>query len=276
MSDGVTSVNPCITVRQATEETAKPLNDKLESDVVIAINWKVEDLHGRRIESQTCSLVVGRSHKIEAVVDAKDRSYSFRLSRGTKVGLPLKAEVTVKLSPGRRRPDKYPGGDFPSRECPIHNSSGEIPSRETMSAVYGELNQELRRMRTLYETFLVVVTGGFAALVGNADAIAGAPNRRWMGVGLAVLAVVVIFLLWQVAVRYNKTSFWISNIETAMGMTGESLSGPILVRKVEKWRSGGRLHFVWAGMLMIYTLALGYFAWAFLWQGPQQIFHWPN
>jgi len=138
-----------------------------------------------------------------------------------------------------------------------------------MTTVYSELNQELRRMRTLYETFLIVVTGGFAALVSQADKILGSPAyRHWMGWGILLLAVIVAFLVWQIATRYNRTTSWLENLETALGLRVGTLPGPLIADDVPRWRKGHRGHFVWALMLMAYTVVLGILAVFLLYRTP--------
>ncbi len=141
-----------------------------------------------------------------------------------------------------------------SQSVQIH----QLHTPQGMTAVYGEYNQELRRIRTLYESLIFVITAGFATLVSNADRIVGSQSaRRIMGIGMLLLALIIDYLVWHVAIRYNKLAAGIYNLEVAFGLRGGALPTPLLVEGVPKYTKEHRGNFIWAFMLMGYTFVLG-------------------
>ncbi len=232
------------------------LTSPLVKDAVFALSWNFADLGQRQVLQQECSIKLSDTHALVVEVGPGLRKFSFRLSAGTHFDPAiLSARVRARLLP------HPPDPEVVEHSLAIQYPSALLPEREAMTAVYSELNQELRRMRTLYETFLVVVTGGFATLVSQANKILGSPTyRRWMGWGILVLAAIVAFLVWQVATRYNRTTSWLENLETALGLRVGTVPGPLMTDEVPRWRTGHRGHFVWALMLMVYTVMLGILA----------------
>jgi hypothetical protein len=239
------------------------LSSPLAHDVLIAIKWAFNNLGARTIEQQECKLQLDAAHGLHVLVSNDDRAFTFRLSAGTHLTNPLTAEVRTRLSHDPANPPDHAHGtvliEFPS---------SVVPERETMTAIYGELNQELRRMRTLYESFLVVVTGGFATLVSKASSIVGYPHRGWMGWGVFVLALIVIYLLWQVAPRYRKITHWTANLETALGLRSGTIPPVLLSEEGSWWRKGDWRHTLWAVGLTVYTFFLGLFAVLVLYGNP--------
>ena len=140
-------------------------------------------------------------------------------------------------------------------------------------------------MRTLYETFLIVVTGGFATLVSKADSIAGSqPERVWMARGVIGLALIVVYLLWQVAPRYRRSSKWIKNLECALGLRAEGRPAVLMpedpsllpINKVNLktwrdswWNKDAWLHTTWALLLTGYTLFAGFFSFRVIQKAPE-------
>jgi len=249
-------------LRQAQTSTYQ-LPAVLTEDVIIALEW---DQVAPPTVVEGCTLyleAVGvAARRIDVLIDPGENKFKFYLSRGTRLTLPLTAKLVTN-----------PAGAVPALPD-IRRASGVIPQREAITSVYSELNQELRRMRTLYETYLVVVTGGFATLVSKADVIVGAPHRGLMGWALVLLALIVSYLVWQVASRYTRTSISIENLETSLGLREGAMAWPLLVgakplrpfREYWKslWTKATRWHTVWALLLIGYTVALGALAGAFL------------
>lgn len=194
-------------------ELASPLQD----DTAIVLQWSVQDEHSRPVQSQSCSLTFSAGAPLVVEVPASDRRCSFRLGKGTRVTLPLRAEVTVNL-----------GARNPHAAAPLSGTvetrvkSTNDPDSDASKTVYGELNQELRRSRTLYETFLVVVTGALATVFSKRSDIAGA-HRPSIIVGLVALALIVIYMIWQVAERYRKIVASLNDFERSWGLR----SGPV-------------------------------------------------
>jgi hypothetical protein len=253
---------PSLRLTQTTP-SATQLSSPLAHDAMISLQWE-KDLEGRQASSQKCVLELDTLHALNVPLPIDADSYTFRLAKGTLIGS-ARASVHIELKATQNAP-----ATPITSSVNITHASGVVPEREALTSVYEELNEELRRMRTLYETYLVVVTGGFATLVSKTDAIVGAPNRKWMAIGLAVLAGIVSYLLWQVSSRYNKVTVWTSNIETALGLRAGANAFPIMGNKIPRWRKGGKAHTLWAFALIGYTLALGGLALGLLWVQPNK------
>lgn len=228
------------------------LNDALRRDIVIYLSWNVALDPQDSILSQDCTLTLGGDHQLNVSVAPGARKFAFHLSAGTLLGANVEARVRVTVRPPQGAPL-----DVLSQPLEIRFPSAEVPVLGAMTAVYSDLNQELRRMRTFYESFLVVVTGGFATLVSKADAIAGARNRGWLGLGVALLTVIIIWLMWQVATRYNEHMMRAENIETALGFRARAVPASIIQDKEDRFREGQKGHTIWVLALIVYTLILG-------------------
>jgi hypothetical protein len=254
-------------LRQA-QTTTFQLGALLTQDVIIVLEW---DPVPAPAVVQGCKLYLepppagggAVRRAVDVLIDPGENKFSFHLSKGTRLTPPLTAELLT--NPAAAAP--------PSID--IGFASGGIPQREAITTVYTELNQELRRMRTLYETYLVVITGGFATLVSKADAFVGpsARYRQGMGAVLFLLALIVSYLMWHVGNRYNRTSASIKNLETGLGLRGGAAPWPLIVdvvppRPGDKWwqlwkrfeKDDHRRHIVWAVLLITYTVALGVLA----------------
>src|SRR3974390_391897 len=175
-------------IRQPQERTSLRIPALLDQDLIIGLEGDAPTASG---VLQGCKLIEsGGAHTVADVQLAPDATgFVFHLTKGTKLWVPLTAELVIAPVPAT------------AVSLVVPNASAVVPEREAISTVYGEQNQELRRMRTLYESYLVVVTGSFATLVSKADAIVGAPHRKWMALVLALLTAIVIYLMWQVAKR---------------------------------------------------------------------------
>jgi hypothetical protein len=270
---------PTVTVSQIQSDPMAPLDSPLSRDAIITLRWSVEDVpNGQSVGTQECTLLLEADHGITAQVDSASRNYSFRLSKGTLLStLPLRARVRVNLTA------QAAGAAIPpltSANANIEFASMLTPEREAMTAVYSELNQELRRTRTLYESFLVVVTGGIATLYAKADAIVGASHRDWMGFGVMFLALIVIYMLWHIAERYAMTTKYTNNLECALGLRQATApavimpSGtpwwPLGPKRRALWEPQARPHTAWALMLSVYTLLLAGLAGADLVESNQK------
>ena len=206
---------PAVTASQVRPSTTL-LNSPLTRDAIITLQWLVEDGH-ERVERQRSIVELAAGYALASEVDPDKRIYSFRLGKGTTLALPLTAEVRMDLA-ARTLAPAHPAMVVHSNPVQIQFPSVLVPEREAITTVYTELNQELRRTRTLYESFLVVVTGGLATLYSKRDAIVGASHREWMGGALIALVGIVIYMLWQVARRYSRNSEWTKNLECALAV----------------------------------------------------------
>lgn len=192
------------------------LASPLPEDIAIILQWSVQDEHGRPIHDQSCSLTVAAGTTLTADVPVADRKCVFRLGKGTHIAANLTAQITVNL--GAR--GAHTAGPLTSQVGIVARSISEADS-DASKTVYGELNQELRRSRTLYETFLVVVTGAMATVFSKRSDIAGAHGLS-ITVGLVSLALIVIYMIWQVAERYRKIVASLSDIERSWGLRSGS------------------------------------------------------
>ena len=224
-------------------DVTEHLVSPLRHETLLKIQWTVT---GAIVNEQTCAIQLDADprHKFTHWVDPTAREHMFHLPAGMVFDTNHLMAI-VEINPG-------PNVDRATAQ--IEYPSAVIPEREAMTAVYSEHSQELRRMRTFYETFLVVVTGGFAILVSNAASIAGSHfSLRLMGIGLLLLACIIMILVWFVATRYNRTDQWLENIEIALGLKSGPIPVPIMP-KIDKWSFRHRF---WSLALMFYTLVLG-------------------
>jgi hypothetical protein len=83
-----------------------------------------------------------------------------------------------------------------------------------------------------------------------------------------VLAGIIAFLVWRVADRYNRTKVWLNNLETALGLRVGVLPTTLITDDVKRWEKGHKSHFVWAIMLMLYTVVLGVLSAILLYKSP--------
>lgn len=224
-------------------EVTERLVSPLPHETLFKIQWTVT---GTAVTEQSCAIQLDAdpSHTFTHWVPPGAREHTFHLPAGTMFD-PNRLIAGVEINPGPNVETDTVRLEYPS---------AVIPEREAMTAVYSEHSQELRRMRTFYETFLVVATGGFAILVSKADSIAGSRFAlTLMAWGLLLLAGIIMLLVWFVATRYNRTDQWLENIEIALGLK----SGPIpvpLMPTIERWSFRHRF---WSLALMFYTLLLG-------------------
>jgi hypothetical protein len=134
----------------------------------------------------------------------------------------------------------------------IRFPSALVPEREAISTVYGELNTELRRTRTLYESFLVAVTAALATLYSKRDVIAGATHRGFILIGLGALTIIVVYMLWAVSRRYTRAIAWVGNLEKALGVRQGDPPPDLMPDEVRFWKEGAWQHTLWAIMLTAY------------------------
>lgn len=227
----------------------------LAEDAAITMQWSVHDEHTRPMLRQTCTLTLAAGRILTANVPTTDRKYTFRLTKGMQVTLPIGAQITVNLD--AQGPNPAPQAEtLNSNQLEIRSRSKNDVDGEAAKTVYGELNQELRRTRTLYETFLVVVTGALATVFSKRSDIAGA-YRPSFAYGLGFLALIVIYMIWQIAQRYRNATSAIFNLERSWGLRSTQppeypLDSP------SSWKSWlvdhAWRHTVWAIGLMFYAL----------------------
>lgn len=220
----------------------------LTEDIAIILQWSVQDEHGRPIHDQTCSLTVANGTTLTAEVPVADRKCAFRLSKGTNIAAALTAQVTVNL--GAR--DTHAAAPLTS-QIEIQFKSASEPDSDASKTVYSEFQQELRRTRTLYETFLVVVTGALATVFSKRSDIAGA-YRPSIAYGLGFLALIVIYMIWQIAERYRKTTSAVFNLERSWGLRAGSAGEYPLDGDVSWWKNHAWRHTLWAAGLTLYAL----------------------
>lgn len=198
------------------------LASPLPEDVAVILHWSVQDEHGRPIHDQSCSVTVAAGTTLTADVPVAERKCVFRLGKGAHIAANLTAEITVNL--GAR--GAHGAGALTAR-IEISSESINEADADASKTVYGELNQELRRSRTLYETFLVVVTGAMATVFSKRSDIAGAHGLS-ITIGLLSLALIVIYMIWQVAERYRKIVASLSDIERSWGLRSGPAPGFVL------------------------------------------------
>ena len=243
---------PTATVSQILSDPTAPLDSPLTRDAIITVRWSVQDVpNGQSVGTQECTLLLEADHGITAQVDSASRTYSFRLSKGTLLpALPLHARVRANFTA------QAPAVAIPavtSANANVEFASRLVPEREAISTVYGELNTELRRTRTLYESFLVAVTAALATLYSKRDVIAGATHRGFMLIGLAALTIIVVYMLWAVSRRYTRAISWVGNLEKALGVRQGDPPADLMPDKARLWKEGAWQHTLWAIMLTAYV-----------------------
>lgn len=224
------------------------LADPLPEDVAIIVQWTMQDEHNRPIHSQTCSLTFSAGAPLVVDVPIAERTCAFRLGKGTHITLPLTAQVTVNLAAR----DAHAAGPLTGTLETRLRSTNQADS-DASKTVYSELNQELRRTRTLYETFLIVVTGALATVFSKRSDIAGSYHAS-IGYGLGFLALIVIYMIWQIAERYRKTTSAVFNLERSWGLRPGSGGEYPLEGDVSWWRNHAWRHTIWAIGLTAYAL----------------------
>ena len=249
---------PTVTASQL-RTSANTLDAVLAKDAVITLGWVVNDAPElRSIEQQECTLNLSAHDRVTARVDPGQRSYSFRLAQGTRLTLPLTTTVVVNLAARAATATvaAAPAAVVRSAAVNIGSPSAVVPEREAISTVYGELNTELRRTRTLYESFLVAVTAGLATLYSKKDVIAGASHRGFMLIGLVALAIIVVYMLWAVSRRYTNATSWVKNLEQALGVRAGDPPPDLMQNEDALWSDHAKPHTVWALMLIAYIAVL--------------------
>ena len=249
---------PTITVTQL-RTSATPLNAiltdaALTKPVSVTLNWVVDDAPSQRsVEQQVCTLTLGGGNSIAARVSPEKRSYSFRLPQGTRLTSPLTATVEVNLAERTAAPAAPRLDGLSSAALNIGSPSVVIPEREALSTVYGELNTELRRTRTLYESFLVAVTAALATLYSKKELVIGASHRGLMLVGLGALATIVLYMMWAVSRRYTRAVAWVGHLEQALGVRDGDPPEDLMPDHVAWWTQHAWPHTLWAIMLTLYV-----------------------
>ena len=236
---------PTVVVEQVRPTVA--LAAQLQNDANITLLWCVNDEHGRAISSQTCTLTIA-GQALTATVGTNDRKYSFRISKGMQAAQ-MTAHVRVNLAAAGTQG----AVSQDSNQLQVIAGSASDADSDASKTVYSEFQQELRRTRTLYETFLVVVTGALATVFSKRSDIAGA-YRPSIAYGLAFLALIVIYMIWQIAERYRKTTSAVFNLERSWGLRAGSAGEYPLDGDVSWWRNHAWRHTLWAAGLTLYAL----------------------
>ncbi len=240
-----------ITVSQVRDpKVTLPLASPLQSETWLTIEWDVTE---STVQEQICAIDLDHQtgHSFTHWVGSSVRVHTFKLPAGT-IFNPDHLRCRVEINAASTMESGATKITFPS-----------IVSleREAITAIYSEHSQELRRMRTFFESFLVLVTGGFAILVNQVHSIV---RSRFvvnlMGLGLVALSLIIIWLVWRVAKRYDLTERWLKNMEIGLGLRSGSVPIPLMPESVDKaWR-----HYMWALALMLYTFVLGVCSWIIL------------
>lgn len=225
------------------------LVNPLQDDIAVILQWSVQDEHSRPIHSQTCSLTIADGNILTLDVPVGERKCAFRLTKGSQIRLPLTAQVTVNL--GAR--DTHAAAALNANQIETRSKSTSEADADASKTVYGELNQELRRTRTLYETFLVVVTGALATVFSKRSDIAGTYHSS-IGYGLGFLALIVIYMIWQIAERYRKTTSAVFNLERSWGLRAGHAPEYPLDGATSWWKDHAWRHTIWAIGLTLYAL----------------------
>jgi len=230
------------------QDTSLPaLVSPLQQEVCLHLHWEVINIpSAATVIEQICEIDLGNNHSLTFHLAPHAREATFRLPANTQfTGISVTIHCTVD------RDDAF-------SSLPIQRPSAVLPEPETLKTFYVEYNTELRRTRTLYETFVIAVTAGFAILVSQAGRVISThlhPCLIWIGVCL--LIVIIGFLVWVVSTRYHQLSEWSNNLEIAVGMRSGVLKGS-LIGPVgpAKWRPRGK-DLWWAILLIVYTIVLG-------------------
>lgn len=228
-----------------------PIASPLADDIVIAVQWCVQDEHARPVASQTCALTYAVGATLTVNVPASEKRYTFHLAKGTQVAQ-MSLQVTVNLAAIAGNPAAV-AETLSSAAIQIRSASKSEADSDASKTVYSEMNQELRRTRTLYETFLVVVTGALATVFSQRSSIAGA-YRPSIAYGLGFLALIVIYMIWQIAQRYRDTTAAVFNLESSWGLRATHPTAFPLARESSWWKNHAWRHTVWAIGLTVYAL----------------------
>ena len=215
-------------------------------------NLTCKDENARAILSQICTLTLAAGQNLTADVPIAERKYTFRLAKGMQVGLPMTAQVSINLAAKGAAPAPQ-AITVASNQIEIRSKSKGDADDDAAKTVYGEMNQELRRTRTLYETFLVVVTGALATVFSQRSAIAGAYKPE-IGYGLGFLALVVAYMIWQIAKRYRDTTTALFNLERFWGLRAGGAGEYPLDAPSSWWKNHAWRHTIWAIGLTAYAV----------------------
>ncbi|HLI62088.1 MAG TPA: hypothetical protein VKV05_01725 [Terriglobales bacterium] len=151
-------------------------------------------------------------------------------------------------------------------DCAIHFPSSPLPERESLSSLYSENQQELRRMRTLYESLVIFETAAFAIFYSKGrPELAGLSFQLKfaLAASIVLLDVIVIFLIHELASRYYRISRGLENIEIVLGIRNAQWPDEIF-GNYELSDAEAKPHRRWAAMLTSYTILLSLAAFLFM------------
>jgi len=247
-------------LRQIREPLALPaLTSPLGGDQPISLEWSITppaDGSNLRIHRQEIKVSLGPNHSLSFHLTPEDRKSSFRLPQGLEF-----QQITAELSVWMR------GENNPvTVDCAIHFPSSPLPERESLSSLYSENQQELRRMRTLYESLVIFETAAFAIFYSKGrPELAGLSFQLKfaLAASIVLLDVIVIFLIHELASRYYRISRGLENIEIVLGIRNAQWPDEIF-GNYELSDAEAKPHRRWAAMLTSYTILLSLAAFLFM------------
>src|SRR5271166_344537 len=159
--------------------------------VVIGIEWDLTD------PDQVTSVEVVvkiATLQYQFAFKGAQKELSLCLPQGLSLPIPASLEVTISVEGTAGTPETLS----------IAKAYAALPDPESARSVYTENQNELRRTRTLYESLVIAVTVGFAALFAQTKALADVAliGREILSCGLVLLMVIVVFLVKEMAARY--------------------------------------------------------------------------
>lgn len=244
------------------------LTSPLECDEPIILEWSVTLPAANpnlRIREQELKISLGPNHNLAFHLSSDDRKLTFRLPEGL-IFQQITAELSVWVH-GENNPV--------TASLDIHFPSSPLPERESLTSLYSENQQELRRMRTLYESLVIFETTAFAIFYSKGrPELAGLSFQLKfaLAASIVLLNVIVIVLIHELATRYYRISRGLENIETVLGIRKaqwpDEVFGDYRLSDAE-----AKPHRRWAGMLTSYTVLLSLAAFLLMAQGGGQTPH---
>jgi hypothetical protein len=232
-----------------------PVTASLPRDLGVDLAWDIKNVSsGSAVQRQSVQVLIGKHLAFSLDIPAGQTATTFRMPAGAMMTT-LTATITVWIA----------GSSDPATSTGTLSLAAQpgYPERESVTAAYSEHQQEMRRMRTLYETYLIVVTGGFGILVSQAGPIVGKLSARyhfWLDLGVAMLSFLICYLVTRIAERYARTDSWVKNFERALGLRDYPAPEPLMPETATPWYKSWNHHVFWAFGLITYTAMLAAFS----------------
>jgi len=231
-------------------------------DFLILFDWQVIGEQGRADADWPgpFTVEIGLQGLFTTTIETSSRRVGFLLPREVQLqSNQVQADIRVSAA----RAGGQPAAPI-ATAAPVTFSVGTRQADpEMLRTVYSENQSELRRTRTLYESFLVAETVGFAVLADKAHDVTNATPRMVFGFSLALFALTIIlsFLICELAKRYHGTTLALQNIERATGVRAGNWTGE-LVPSNKEFGAGpsAKFDWFWAYLLLGYTVLLSVLA----------------